>query len=237
MREEVIHDVTAVILAGGKGNRLGYNKALLKMGETYLLEIIASNIKAISDRILLVVSPNDYNHLLSIHSSLLLSSNCVSVICDSIPDQGPLLGLIEALEWSDKEWIFLVGCDMPFIMKSLVKLIYQSRKKDSQVLVPQLNGFLEPLHAFYHRSCLKAAEIAYKQGKRKIKDFYPFVNVSVFEEKAMSVIKNYQISFFNINSAEDLQRAQKIFTCIQKMSMVEATLIEGTDSNRQAVAT
>ena len=103
--------------------------------------------------------------------------------------------------------------------------------------MPRLNGFLEPLHAFYHRSCLKAAETAYRQGKRKIKDFYPFVNVSVFEEKAMRVIKNYQISFFNINSAEDLQRAQKIFTCIQKMSTVEATLIEGTDSNRQAVAT
>ncbi len=236
MCEDLICGVTAVILAGGKGKRLGYNKALLKMGDTYLLEIIVRNIKAISDRILFVVSPNDYSHLLSIHSSL-LSSNCVSVICDSIPNQGPLLGLIEALKWSNEEWIFLVGCDMPFIEKPLVKLIYQSRKSGSQVLVPRLNGFLEPLHAFYHRSCLKAAETAYRQGKRKIKDFYPFVNVSVLEEKAMRVIKNYQISFFNINSAEDLQRAQKIFTCIQKMSMVEATLIEGTDSNRQAVAT
>jgi len=234
--EDLICGVTAVILAGGRGKRLGYNKALLKMGDTYLLEIIVRNIKAISDRILFVVSPNDYSHLLSIHSSL-LSSNCVSVICDSIPNQGPLLGLIEALKWSNEEWIFLVGCDMPFIEKPLVKLIYQSRKSGSQVLVPRLNGFLEPLHAFYHRSCLKAAETAYKQGKRKIKDFYPFVNVSVLEEKAMRVIKNYQISFFNINSAEDLQRAQKIFTCIQKMSTVEATLIEGTDSNRQAVAT
>jgi len=229
--EDLICGVTAVILAGGKGKRLGYNKALLKMGDTYLLEIIVRNIKAISDRILFVVSPNDYSHLLSIHSSL-LSSNCVSVICDSIPNQGPLLGLIEALKWSNEEWIFLVGCDMPFIEKPLVKLIYQSRKSGSQVLVPRLNGFLEPLHAFYHRSCLKAAETAYKQGKRKIKDFYPFVNVSVLEEKAMRVIKNYQISFFNINSAEDLQRAQKIFTCIQKMSMEEAILIEGIDSNR-----
>jgi len=229
--EDLIRGVTAVILAGGKGNRLGCNKALLKIGDTYLLEILVSNIKAMSDRILLVVSPHDYNHLLSIHSSL-FSSNCVSVICDSIPNQGPLLGLIEALKWSDEEWIFLVGCDMPFIEKPLVRLIYQSRKKGSQVLVPQLNNFLEPLHAFYHRSCLKAAETAYKQGKRKIKDFYPFVNVSVLEEKAMRVIKDYQISFFNINSAEDLQRAQKIFTCIQKMSMEEAILIEGTDSNR-----
>lgn len=231
MCEDLIRGVTAVILAGGKGNRLGCNKALLKIGDTYLLEILVSNIKAMSDRILLVVSPYDYNHLLSIHSSL-FSSNCVSVICDSIPNQGPLLGLIEALKWSDEEWIFLVGCDMPFIEKPLVRLIYQSRKKGSQVLVPQLNNFLEPLHAFYHRSCLKAAETAYKQGKRKIKDFYPFVNVSVLEEKAMRVIKDYQISFFNINSAEDLQRAQKIFTCIQKMSMEEAILIEGTDSNR-----
>ncbi|MGB4146210.1 MAG: molybdenum cofactor guanylyltransferase, partial [Acetomicrobium sp.] len=169
MCEDLICGVTAVILAGGKGKRLGYNKALLKMGDTYLLEIIVRNIKAISDRILFVVSPNDYSHLLSIHSSL-LSSNCVSVICDSIPNQGPLLGLIEALKWSNEEWIFLVGCDMPFIEKPLVKLIYQSRKSGSQVLVPRLNGFLEPLHAFYHRSCLKAAETAYKQGKRKIKD-------------------------------------------------------------------
>jgi len=46
------------------------------------------------------------------------------------------------------------------------------------------------------------------------------------------VIKDYQISFFNINSTEDLQRAQKIFSCIQKMSMEEAILIEGIDSNR-----
>ena len=70
MCEDLIRGVTAVILAGGKGNRLGCNKALLRIGDTYLLEILVSNIKAMSDRILLVVSPYDYNHLLSIHSSL-----------------------------------------------------------------------------------------------------------------------------------------------------------------------
>ena len=103
----------------------------------------------------------------------------------------------------------------------------KAEKRVRKVLVPQLNNFLEPLHAFYHRSCLKAAETAYKQGKRKIKDFYPFVNVSVLEEKAMRVIKDYQISFFNINSAEDLQRAQK------NIYLHSEDVNGGSDSNRR----
>ena len=32
--------VTAVVLAGGRGKRVGQNKALLKIGDVYLLEIV-----------------------------------------------------------------------------------------------------------------------------------------------------------------------------------------------------
>jgi len=206
---DVTSGVTAVVLAGGRGKRVGQNKALLKIGDVYLLEIVLKNIRAIFDDVLLVVSSIDYDYLMSLHLSL-VSCYCTDVIVDPISNQGPLLGLIQGMTRSDNEWTFLLGCDMPFVNGSLVRLIYQKRTNTSQAIVPRLHGFFEPLHAFYHRSCLPAAESAFRQGKRKIKDFYPLIDLCAIEEIEMSLLKNYKLSFFNINTAEDLQKAESL---------------------------
>mgnify|MGYP000890032686 FL=1 len=208
--------VTAVVLAGGRGKRVGQNKALLKMGDVYLLEIVLKNIRAIFDNVLLVVSSIDYDCLMSLYFPI-LSCYCTDVIVDPVSNQGPLLGLMEGLTRSDSEWTFLLGCDMPFVNGSLVRLIYQERTNTSQAIVPRLNGFLEPLHAFYHRSCLPAAESVFRQDKRKIKDFYPLIDLSVIEERKMSMVKNYKLSFFNINTAEDLKMAESLQFMAKKL--------------------
>jgi len=211
-KENALSGITAVILAGGKGSRVGHNKAFIKLGHTYLLELVLQNMSKIFDDIIIVTSRCDHDRILSIHSSHSSMQSCyrINVICDSDAGQGPLLGLLEALKVTKEEWLFLAGCDMPFINRSLVKHIYSLKNGNSQAVVPRFKGFLEPLHAFYHRSCLKEAEIIYGQGKRKIKDFYPFVNLSVSEESDMNAVKNYHRSFFNINDLYDLARAEKM---------------------------
>ena len=106
--------VTAVVLAGGRGKRVGQNKALLRIGEVYLLEIVLKNIRAIFDDVLLFVSSIDYDYLMSLHLSL-LSCYCTDVIVDPISNQGPLLGFIQGMMRSDNKLKFLLGCDMPFV--------------------------------------------------------------------------------------------------------------------------
>ncbi len=211
-KEDALSGITAVILAGGKGSRVGHNKAFIKLGHTYLLELVLQNMSKIFDDIIIVTSRCDHDRILSIHSSHSSMPSCyrINVICDSDAGQGPLQGLLEALKVSEEEWLFLAGCDMPLINRSLVKHIYGLKNGNSQAVVPRFKGFLEPLHAFYHRSCLKEAETIYGQGKRKIKDFYPFVNLSVSEESDMNAVKNYHRSFFNINDLCDLARAEKM---------------------------
>ncbi|MEN2995684.1 MAG: molybdenum cofactor guanylyltransferase [Acetomicrobium sp.] len=139
-KEDALSGITAVILAGGKGSRVGRNKAFIKLGHTYLLELVLQNMNKIFDNIIIVTSRCDYDRILSIHSSI-PSCYHINVICDSDAGQGPLLGLLEALRVSKKEWLFLAGCDMPFINRSLVKHIYGLKNENSQAVVPRFKGF------------------------------------------------------------------------------------------------
>ena len=53
-------DFVAAILAGGKGERLGTNKALLEIGGRTLLDRIIDQLKEIFTSILLVVQDDDF---------------------------------------------------------------------------------------------------------------------------------------------------------------------------------
>ncbi|MBI5308885.1 MAG: molybdenum cofactor guanylyltransferase [Planctomycetes bacterium] len=75
-------EVTAIILAGGKSQRMGSNKALLKYGDTTFIERQIARLSKIFHEIIL--SANDA----SIYAHLPLP-----VVPDVIPGKGPLGGI------------------------------------------------------------------------------------------------------------------------------------------------
>ncbi|HOO63975.1 MAG TPA: molybdenum cofactor guanylyltransferase [Synergistaceae bacterium] len=195
---------SAVILAGGRGRRMGGNKLFLTLQGELILGRILLRLAPCFEEILLSIGPEDRNPL-----EKLLSGGefpfPLKIVEDRSSGKGPLEGLARSLEHLSTEWGFFVGCDMPWIQEMVVRTLWKGRQEKSQALVARLGEYLEPLHAFYSRSCLPWVEKALEEGKRQVKSFYPWIELTVVEETAFAPLPGYRRSFLGMNAPEDLR--------------------------------
>jgi molybdopterin-guanine dinucleotide biosynthesis protein A len=83
------------------------------------------------------------------------------------------------------------------------------------LVVPRLDGLVEPLHAVYAQSCLAPMERLLKQGKRRIDALFEQVRVRYVEAEEINRFDPRHLSFFNVNTRADLERAQQLAKEIQ----------------------
>jgi len=196
---------SAVILGGGRGRRMGGNKLFLAAGETLLIERVLSRVTPWFREVLIAVGPEDRGPL-----ELLLAPIRdrwpLRIVVDRTPGRGPLEGLSAALESLATDWAFAIGCDMPLVQEAVLRTLWNARTAESDVVCARLDGFIEPLHALYSRSCLPAAKRALERGERRLKSFYEEATVTVVEEESFRFLPGYRRSFAGINTPEDLLR-------------------------------
>ena len=75
------------------------------------------------------------------------------------------------------------------------------------VVVPSIQGDLQPLHAIYSRRCIGHIQERIAEGEFRIFDFYPEVLTLHFEERLCREVDPENRSFANINTQEELTRA------------------------------
>jgi molybdopterin-guanine dinucleotide biosynthesis protein A len=93
-------------------------------------------------------------------------------IPDHYPGEGPLGGILTALEHTAAEWNLIVACDMPGISTPLLRELLD--RADGDGLVPLgPSGLPEPLCAVYHRRLRPVIEAAFGRGVRKVTDAFP----------------------------------------------------------------
>jgi molybdopterin-guanine dinucleotide biosynthesis protein A len=188
--------MTGVVLAGGKSSRMGESKPGIVLGGMTLLERAVEKLRPIFPRIIIVASPDDD-----------YSIPGAEIINDRVPGYGSLMGIYTALMHA-RESIFAVACDMPFINIELIGYMIE-HSDDWDVVVPRPGEHYEPLHAIYSPACIPFMEELINKDARKIIDFYPRARVLEIEEDVLKEFDPEGISFFNINSPEDLARAEK----------------------------
>ena len=190
--------MTGIILAGGKNSRISMTKALIQLGEQTIIERTVQLFQKLFDEIIIVTNYfDDY-----VHSGAKLTR-------DLIPETGPLGGLYSGLMLSSNDYSFVVACDMPFIDPAIIlhlKNYAYSGRHD--VIVPEFNGFIEPLFAFYSRKCIPTILNHLNQKDFKIRSFYSRVKV---KEVPCNHFNAVEKAFFNINTREDLQQARKLY--------------------------
>ena len=101
----------------------------------------------------------------------------------------------------------VVACDMPFLNTELLGFPCWTSPPDYDVVVPRLNGRPEPLHAIYSKSCLEPIEQRLKRNDLKIALFFEEVRVAYIEEEDVDLMDPHHLSFFNVNTQEDLDKA------------------------------
>ncbi len=195
-------DISCIILAGGKSVRFGHDKILEKINNTSLLDKVISQVEPISKDIIIVTADKrDFRHLADREN--------IRIVSDIIPGMGSLGGIYTGLVESRTHQNLVVAADMPFLNRSLLRYMVTVAEGNDFTL-PHVNKWFEPLHAIYSKNCIGPAKMIFDQGKKVIVELFNYVKVRYVEAEEIDRFDPQHLSFFNINTQQDMERALKI---------------------------
>jgi len=185
-------DTTLIILAGGESRRMEKPKHLLltASGKT-LIENLHQRLSPIfTDSIVVGNDPH-------------LTRFGIRTVRDLYPLRSPLVGIYSGLIAASSELCFVVACDMPFISRKLIQRLL-SCASASDVAVPVVDGYYEPLCAAYRRGTIPTIRAALDRGILKVTDIYKHLRVQELGEHIIRGIDPELSSFINLNTPREL---------------------------------
>ena len=202
VREVKALKASCIVLAGGKSLRFGHDKVLETVGKVSLLQRVISCVSSISSEIIIVAAEEQTVFRLGDYSGL-------RIVTDIHPGKGPLGGVFTGLANSTSFYNLVVASDMPFLNQALLHYMMQL-SAGFDLVVPRAGNLVEPLHAVYTRSCIPHIESMIKQNKLSIYHLFHLVQVRYVEAEEIERFDPKYLSFFNINTEADLERAREL---------------------------
>ena len=196
---------SAIILTGGKNTRIARNKAFIQLpsGKT-ILQNTLNVLHKIFPEIIIVTNQKE---------AYLSYGSCgkfnVQVVEDLIKESGPLGGIFTGLCYSTSKHNFVVACDMPFIKPALIRLLLEERKT-YDVVIPEIDGEVEPLFALYSKNCIPVMFEHLRKRNLKMREVLGKLQVKRIGTSKIDRLDPEHLSFFNINTEEDLRRAKNL---------------------------
>jgi molybdopterin-guanine dinucleotide biosynthesis protein A len=183
-----------VVLAGGRGRRIGGDKAVVSLAGRPLLSYPVQAMLGALDHVVVVAKP----------STVLPALGDVPVWEEPEHPSHPLVGLAEALRRAAGAWVLVCAGDMPFVPVSLLASLASGDPGGAAAVVAASpDGALQPLLGCYGPACLEplaaAAREAVAPARAVVEALAPIV-VAVTDTRAL----------FNVTSAEDLREAEAL---------------------------
>ena len=191
---------SAVIQAGGESRRMGQNKALMEFcGQPLIARVVERIRPAVDEMLMSTQEPELYAFL------------GLPMYADIFPGKGALGGLYTALKAARGERVVVVGCDMPFVSRAmLTRMLAVMDAEGADVVIPETENGLEPLHAVYRReTCLPAVEGALAREQRRMIAWFGEVRVRVFGRQEVAAVDPLGWAFLNVNTPEEFAEAQE----------------------------
>ncbi len=186
----MITDCTAVILTGGDSRRMGQDKASLLLGERSLLQHVIS-----------IVQPLFHEVVISVRQPR--AEITLPQVCDDPTQRGPLAGLAAGLQRAKTTWVFVLACDMPFIEPAVIERLARFRD-GHQAVVPMVQGYPQPLAAFYAVSCANTViECLNGDGKHSLRELLDKLTVRYVSEDELQIAGSQSRSFVDLDTPEE----------------------------------
>jgi molybdopterin-guanine dinucleotide biosynthesis protein A len=193
---------SGVILAGGLSTRYGgENKALLRVGGIRIMDRLFAIYKELFDQIIIVTN----NPLEFLEWDAL-------IVTDLFPVRSSLTGVHAGLFYASHPFAFFSACDTPFLKKEVVETVLEHIDPADDFVIPKTSEGFEPLCAAYSRRCLKPAEDHLRSNKFKIQLALKNCHIKMVPEERLRARDPDLVSFFNVNTPEDLARAEQMLS-------------------------
>ncbi len=195
------NNILGTVLAGGKSQRFGEDKSQVTLANKLLIDYVLSEIIDQFKEVL-IVSNNSINFQ---------SSEKITTIEDYKKGLGPLCGVLSAMKWintnkRDYQWIATFPVDTPFFKKQILKDFIQNINfNESDLFFIKSNNTRHNIFGLWSIKLLDRLEKDLNDGERKVELWANNVGVKIIN---MEFPNNDP--FFNINTKEDLKKAEEI---------------------------
>ncbi|MCS7112484.1 MAG: molybdenum cofactor guanylyltransferase [Nitrososphaerota archaeon] len=200
-------DLSSIILAGGSSRRFGRSKALVEILGKPMLGYVYDAASSISDEVLIVVSRDiDLSPIERIASG-------ARIVVEDYEASGPLRAALEGWRNVRGGNSILLSCDIPLVSPELLSILSETMGSTFDAVIPRWpNGFIEPLYAAYKvKPAIEAAVKALELGENRFIDMIQKIKRKIyFSTVVVENILGSTDTFLNVNSIEDLRRAEGI---------------------------
>ncbi len=191
---------TGVILAGGLSTRYGgRNKALLQVGGRCILDRLFEVFRGLfAETILVTNRPEEFLEW------------DVFIVTDLFAVRSSLTGIHTGLFYARQPHAFFAACDTPFLQRGVVEAVLEGIEPAVDLVIPRTAAGLEPLCAAYSKRCLRSVEDHLRRGLFKIQWALANKRIREIPEEVLRRRDPELRSFFNVNTPEDLARAEAL---------------------------
>lgn len=193
----------AIVLAGGRSSRMGYNKALVMLKDKTMLAHVVERVRKVIDNVVLVIG---FQHDIPKHR--LAIPKHVPIINDPIDLRSPLVGIMAGIEFLAVEYVSVHPCDTPLLEPRLIQYLFARAEGHDAAIGITGDGRLQPLNAVYrssvtYRSCKKTLEREERRCREMISRLQDIIYIPPRE------LMNHDPTlrtFVNVNTLQELEK-------------------------------
>lgn len=194
----------SILLAGGKSQRMGEDKAHLRLGDQSFAALVAQTLRATTGYVVVVRAPGQVLPS-DLHADLILD--------DRTRGEGPLVALTHGLHALEgrAEIAFAASVDAPYLKPDLVRGILATLTADPErdLAVPRTKDRTHPLCAAYRVSLVASADELIESGRRRLHDLLEVQNTLYLTEDTLRPWDDTLASLININTPDQLRDARE----------------------------
>ncbi len=186
--------MNGIVLAGGLSTRMGQDKASLPWRGSDLLHAVLYRLAPICRKIIVVSN---------MERKILLPN--VIVVPDHYLLCGPLGGMQAGLVASDAEYNFIAACDMPYLNTAAAAYIRRAAE-GHDAAVPHVDGYYNPLHGVYRRTCLPHINRLLAEKRYRILEFFNEIDMRHITAAELSVFDAQLKTLSNVNTPQEYEK-------------------------------
>lgn len=191
-------DIAIAVLAGGEGSRIGGEKPFIRLGDRTLIERAFDRAQRWSDKAVVAV-----------RAARQLGGLEAPFITDDPGIEGPLAGLSAALKWArrlESRALVTLPCDMPFLPEDLPSRLNEGIGT-CVVALASSSGNLHPVCGLWRVEAIDQMSSYCATGQRSLRGFAQHLGFAAVNWPTAPIDH-----FFNINTAADLEEAERILS-------------------------